>query len=283
MRKLVAGLVSLSLMGGFSALAQDAGSAAKSNFPSSGYLPLPPHFQPRRANAMERVTVAPPPLPLYAQPAIPAAGYLWVPGFWAWREAVPDYFWVPGTWVKPPQQGFLWTPAYWSRVDGGYLFHAGYWAEQVGFYGGIDYGYGYAGDGYQGGRWENGALFYNRAVNNLGSPDIANVYDEAVAADTRAVRVGFNGGGGGTTARPTRSQETLADARHGEATVEQRKHFELAAMDRALYSRLNHGEPGVAATSRAGVLEGAGITRSSGLANKAAQSGDDVTTGANAK
>ncbi len=36
-------------------------------------------------------------------------------------------------------------------------FHAGYWAEQVGFYGGIDYGYGYTGDGYQGGRWEKDA------------------------------------------------------------------------------------------------------------------------------
>ena len=283
MRKLVAGLVSLSLMCGFSALAQDTGSSAKSNFPPSGYLPLPPHFQPRRAIAAERVSAAPPPLPFYAQPAIPAEGYLWVPGFWAWREAVPDYFWVPGTWVKPPQQGLLWTPAYWSRVDGGYLFHAGYWAEQVGFYGGIDYGYGYTGDGYQGGRWENGVFSYNRAVNNLGSLAIPDVYDEAVAADTKPVRVSFNGGSRGTTARPTPSQEALADARHVEATAEQRKHFELAAMDRALYSRLNRGEPGVAATSRAGVLEGAGITRSSGLANNAAQSGDSLTTGANAK
>ncbi len=283
MRKLVAGLVSLSLMCGSSVLAQDKGSVAKSSFPPSGYLPLPPHFQPRRANAAERVNVAPPPLPFYAQPAIPAKGYLWVPGFWAWREAVPDYFWVPGTWVKPPQPGLLWTPAYWSRVDGGYLFHAGYWAEQIGFYGGIDYGYGYTGDGYQGGRWENGAFVYNRAVNNLGSPDIANVYDEAVATDNKAVRVSFSGGSRGTAARPTPREEALADARHVEATAEQRKHFELAAMDRALYSRLNHGEPGVAATPRAGVLEGAGITRSSGLVDNAAQSGDDVTTGANAK
>jgi hypothetical protein len=68
----------------------------------------------------------------------------------------------------------LWTPPYWSRVDGGYAFHAGYWAEQVGFYGGTDYGYGYTGDGYRGGRWENDSFFYNRAVNKLGSLDIAN-------------------------------------------------------------------------------------------------------------
>ena len=79
------------------------------------------------------------------------------------------FFWVPGTWVQPPQPELLWTPPYWSQVDGGYAFHGGYWAAEVGFYGGIDYGYGYAGDGYQGGRWENGVFFYNRAVNNLGS------------------------------------------------------------------------------------------------------------------
>lgn len=283
MRKLVAGLVSLSLTCGSCAFAQDAGSVTKSNFPSGGYLPLPPHFQPRRANAADKVNVAPPPLPSYAQLIIPQDGYLWVPGFWAWREAVPDYYWVPGTWVQPPQRGLLWTPAYWSRVDGGYVFHAGYWAEQVGFYGGIDYGYGYSGDGYQGGRWENGAFFYNRAVNNLGSLNIENVYDAAIATDNKAVRVSFNGGSRGTTARPSEQQEALTNERHVEATAEQRKHFELVAMDRALYSRLNHGEPGVAATPHAGVLEGAGITRGSGLTDNVAGSGNHVTTGANAK
>lgn len=282
MRKLVAGLVCLSLMGGSSALAQDSGSAAKSNFPATGYLQFPPHFQPRRANAVDKVNVAPPSLPSYAQPPLSQAGDLWVPGFWAWREPIPDYYWVPGTWVRPPRQGLLWTPPYWSRVDGGYMFHAGYWAQQVGFYGGIDYGYGYTGDGYRGGRWQNGVFSYNRAVNNLGSLDIANVYDEAVAADTRPVRVSFNGGSRGTAARPTAREEALAGERHVEATAEQQKHFELAAMDRALYSRLNHGEPGVAATARAGVFEGAGVTRSSGLVDNAAPSGNPVTTG-NAK
>ena len=97
------------------------------------------------------------------------------------------------------------------------------------------------------------------------------------------MRVSFNGGSRGTTARPTASQQALADARHIAATAEQQKHFELAAMDRALYSRLNHGEPGVAATSRAGVLEGTGVTRSSELVNDAARSGDRLTTGTGTK
>jgi hypothetical protein len=152
-----------------------------------------------------------------------------------------DYFWVPGTWVQPPQPGLLWTPPYWSRVDGGYAFHGGYWATEVGFYGGIDYGYAYAGEGYQGGRWENAAFFYNRAVNNLGSLSVAHVYDQAQAEDMTAARVSFNGGCRGTTARPTRHQEALASERHAAATAEQQKHFELAAMDRSLYSKINNG------------------------------------------
>ncbi len=86
-------------------------------------------------------------------------------------------------------------------------------------------------------------------MNNLGSLDIANVYDEAVAADNEALRVSFNGGSKGTTARPTPQQEALASGAACRATAEQRQHFELAAKDRSLYSRLNHGEPGVAATS----------------------------------
>jgi hypothetical protein len=270
MQKLVAGLVFLSLMCGPCAFAQDKISAAKPdyppNFPPSGYRPLPPHFQPRRliAAELEKVSETPPPLPSYEQPAIPAQGYLWVPGFWAWRKSVPDYFWVPGTWVRPPQPGLLWTPPYWSRVDGRYAFHAGYWADEVGFYGGIDYGYGYTGDGYQGGRWENGTLAYNRAVNNIGSLGTASVYDQAVTSDNNEARVSFNGGRRGVAAQPTQHQETLANAEHVGATPEQQKHFELAAMNRALYSKLNNGLPGVAATSRAGALDGTGITRSNG-------------------
>jgi hypothetical protein len=268
MPKLIGGLVFLSLVWGSCVLAQENRNAADRDyppdFPARGYRPLPPHFQPRRTNVTDMVTVAPPPLPSYEQPTIPAQGYLWAPGFWAWRRAALDYFWVPGTWVQPPQPGLLWTPPYWSRVDGGYAFHAGYWADQVGFYGGIDYGYGYTGDGYQGGRWENGAFSYNRAVNNLGSLGIANVYDEAVTADNKAVRVSFNGGRRGTAARPTKHQEALASTQHVRASTEQQKHFELAAIDRSLYSKLNNGEPGVAATPHAGVLDGEGITRSSG-------------------
>jgi WXXGXW repeat (2 copies) len=291
MRRLVAGLVLMSLSYGPCVLAQDKVDAAKldypANFPPSGYRPLPPHFQPRRLIAadLEKVSVAPPPLPTYEQPPAPAQGYLWVPGFWAWRKSVPDYFWVPGTWVRPPHQGLLWTPPYWSQVEGGYAFHSGYWATEVGFYGGISYGYGYDGNSYQGGRWEkNGAFSYNRAVNNLGSLDDPHVYDQPVSADGNAVNVSYNGGAGGVDARATKQQEALANEEHVGAAAAQRKHFELAAMDRSLYSKLNNSQPAVAATPRAGVFTGAGITHSrGGMPDRSAESGGTVTSGGDSK
>ena len=46
------------------------------------------------------VNIAPPVLPVYEQPALPAPGYIWTPGYWAWDGS--DYYWVPGTWVEPP-------------------------------------------------------------------------------------------------------------------------------------------------------------------------------------
>src|ERR1700760_4687501 len=59
------------------------------------------------------VNLAPPPIPVYAQPPIPGDGYLWTPGYWAW-DAATGYYWVPGTWVRPPAVGLLWTPPYWG-------------------------------------------------------------------------------------------------------------------------------------------------------------------------
>jgi hypothetical protein len=209
-----------------------------------------------------RVTVAPPPLPYYEQPAIPAEGYLWVPGYWAWDPSVDNYYWVPGTWVEPPQRELLWTPAYWGFEDGRYGFHPGYWGREVGFYGGIDYGYGYGGNGYQGGRWNNGAFFYNRTVNNFENVRITNVYNETVVVNNRT-NVSFNGGNGGTTVRPTPQQQTFDRERHVEATSVQRQQVETASKDRSLFSKQNHGEPAVAATPRAGVFQGAGVVRGS--------------------
>ena len=97
------------------------------------------------------ITVAPPPLPVYEQPPCPTEGLLWTPGYWAYGPAA--YYWVPGVWVAPPRPGLLWTPGYWALVNGFYRWRWGYWGPHVGYYGGINYGYGYGGVGFYGGRW----------------------------------------------------------------------------------------------------------------------------------
>jgi len=225
------------------------------------YLMVPAHAQ----IAIDvSVDVPPPPLPYYEQPPIPAEGYIWAPGYWAWDAVVLDYYWVPGTWVEPPQPELLWTPAWWGWDDGRYGFHPGYWGREVGFYGGVDYGFGYTGEGYYGGRWDHGVFFYNRTVNNFTNVRITNVYNQTVVINNNASRVSFNGGNGGIQARPTpQQQETFARERHIEATPVQRQHAETASKDRSLFSKENHGEPPVAATPRPGVLQGEGVVRAS--------------------
>ena len=124
----------------------------------------------------------PPELPSYEQPPIPEPGYMWTPGYWAGGPY--GYFWVPGTWVQPPAVGLLWTPGYWGWRDGIYVWNAGYWGPHIGFYGGVNYGFGYGGIGYEGGRWDNGVFAYNRTVNNFGGVTITNVYEKTVIIDT---------------------------------------------------------------------------------------------------
>src|SRR6266481_1514968 len=122
----------------------------------------------------------PPPLPVYDQPPLPGPGYLWVPGYWAWDVGGGAYYWVPGTWLRPPRYGVLWTPAWWDWEAGVYVFHPGYWGPHIGFYGGINYGFGYFGVGYEGGYWAGRGFRYNRAYNNFGGVRIANVYNRTV-------------------------------------------------------------------------------------------------------
>lgn len=144
------------------------------------------------------VGIAPPALPVYAQPLCPGPGYMWTPGYWAYGPA--GYYWVPGTWVVAPFVGALWTPGYWGWSGGLYVWHGGYWGQHVGFYGGVNYGFGYMGFGYAGGYWHNGVFAYNRAVNHLGGGNF-HTYNRAVI-NHETSRVSYNGGRGGLTARP---------------------------------------------------------------------------------
>jgi WXXGXW repeat (2 copies) len=202
------------------------------------------------------VDVEPPPLPVYVQPPIPGPGYVWTPGYWAWNDDV-GYYWVPGTWVLPPQDDLLWTPGYWGWNDGVYVFHVGYWGPVVGFYGGIAYGCGYTGFGYEGGYWRDHHFFYNRTVNNITNVSITNVYNKTVINNT--INVSYNGGPRGTKARPTAEQVAAAKQHHVAPTQEQVRHAEAARHEGALQLANNHGHPLIAATSHAGQFKGAGI------------------------
>ena len=200
------------------------------------------------------VQVAPPALIEYDQPPIPEAGYLWTPGYWAYSDA--GYYWVPGTWVEPPSVGLLWTPPYWGFVDGAYLFNAGYWGPTVGFYGGINYGFGYGGFGFEGGFWRDGAFNYNRAVNNFGGVRITNVYNRAVV-NVHPGGAAFNGRGG-VDRRPMAAELAAARERHIDPTPAQVQHREGAAHNEALRASVNHGHPAITATSRPGDFSHAG-------------------------
>ncbi len=202
---------------------------------------------------------APPDLPIYEQPPIPGDGYLWTPGYWAWSDDDQDYYWVPGTWVLVPQPGFLWTPGYWSSAGGVFYWHAGYWGPQIGFYGGVCYGYGYFGRGFEGGYWQGGRLYYNRSVVNVGTTNITTVYNRTVVNNVTVNRVSYNGGSGGVEAQPTAAELGAAQARHLPPTASQQQQVRQARGNPALRAGANHGTPPIAATARPGVFTGAGV------------------------
>lgn len=196
------------------------------------------------------VPTAPPSLPMYDQPPCPEEGYLWQPGYWAWG---PDgYYWVPGVWVEPPEVGLLWTPGYWGYDGGRYGWHDGYWGETVGFYGGVDYGFGYTGLGFVGGMWAGSVFRYNTAVVNVNRTVVHTTYvDRSVMRSERMSRASFNGPGG-VTARPTARQEEAMHQRHYEATAAQREHQTAASRDPGARFTANHGRPATVAMARTG-------------------------------
>ncbi|PYL06811.1 MAG: hypothetical protein DME34_08125 [Verrucomicrobia bacterium] len=186
------------------------------------------------------VGFAPPAIPIYTQPYAPAGGYLWAPGYWAFNGF--DYYWVPGYWALPPRVGFYWTPGYWAYDGGRYFFNDGYWGPTVGFYGGINYGYGYTGVGYWGAEWAGGTLRYNTAVTRVNTAVIKNTYVNKNFATTTTTRASFNGPGG-VTAKATAQEQAAAKAEHIAPTAEQRSRVEAAKNDPALRAKDNHGKP----------------------------------------
>ena len=211
------------------------------SFILAGFLALP--LTSSFAEVGISINIAPPVLPVVAQPPCPVEGYIWTPGYWAY--GVGDYYWTPGVWVAPPAVGLLWTPPWWGWNNGVYAFNAGYWGPTVGFYGGINYGYGYFGDGYWGGRWEGNVFRYNTAVTRVNTTVVHNTFVDrsVVSRQANASRASFNGPNG-VKAEPTAEQKAAAEnAQKTPPTSQQLARQEAAAKDRNLQASVNHGHP----------------------------------------
>jgi hypothetical protein len=220
------------------------------------------------------VGFAPPALPVYVQPVCPGDGYLWNPGYWAYGD--DGYYWVPGVWVQPPAVGLLWTPGYWGWGGGAYIFHEGYWGPHVGFYGGINYGFGFGGVGFFGGEWRGGHFAYNTAYSNVNSTVIHNTYINRTTINNTTINnthTSFNGGTGGIQARPTAQEAQFEHENHIPPTAAQTSHIQAARAIPANYAKSNGGHPAMAAIQRPGALNTAVAARGANPANNTRQTG----------
>jgi len=205
------------------------------------------------AGVFINITVAPPVLPVYEQPLCPTGGYIWTPGYWAYDNPDVGYYWVPGAWVPAPQPGFLWTPPYWGWENGIYLFHGGYWGPHIGYYGGVNYGFGYMGWGFAGGEWRGGHFFYNTAIVHVGG-GFRNVYvNERIVHETTYVNVNhvsYAGGAGGLRYAPRAEERVAMNEHHVAPTSMQQQHISAAAHDPQQRFNANHGRPATVAAAR---------------------------------
>src|SRR5438309_7059487 len=224
---------------------------------------------------------APPPLPVYEQPACPVEGYIWTPGYWGWNADYYDYNWVPGVWVPPPRVGLLWTPGWWGWSGGSYAFNQGYWGPSVGFYGGVNYGYGYTGDGYWGGRWNGNNFQYNTAVTRVNTNVVHNTYvNKSVTNNMTANRASFNGPNG-VKAEPNAAQKAAAaNAKKMPPTSQQLARQQAAAKDKNLQASVNKGKPNADAVKSFNKNEGVGQGKG-GERGPGAAAGAGVAKGGN--
>lgn len=196
------------------------------------------------------IRTAPPALPTYTQPPCPVDGYLWTPGYWAYNED-GGYYWVPGVWVAPPRPGYLWTPGYWGYDGALYVYHEGYWGRHIGFYGGVNYGYGYGGSGYVGGRWSGNSFHYNTAVVNVNKTVVHNTYINKTVVNNVTVNnhTSFNGPGG-VSAQPRPEERAAEKEQHVQPTNDQVSHRQVAGKDRSQFASVNNGKPATAAMNK---------------------------------
>jgi hypothetical protein len=207
-----------------------------------------------RAGVFISVGVAPPILPVYVQPPCPEPGLMWTPGYWAYDYDNGGYYWVPGAWVPAPYEGALWTPPFWGWESGVYMFHPGYWGMHVGYYGGVNYGFGYMGVGFVGGEWHGRDFAYNTAVVNVNRTVIHNTYiNTTVVHETTIVNnnhIAYSGGPNGIHHDPGPEERVAMHEQHLAPTQYQQQHIQQARTERSNFFNANHGHPQQLALAR---------------------------------
>ena len=73
---------------------------------------------------VDLVVRIPPPAPRVEVVPAPRVGYVWVPGYWHWREN--RHVWVAGTWVRE-RPGYVYERPNWVERDGQWHFAGGGW------------------------------------------------------------------------------------------------------------------------------------------------------------
>ena len=71
------------------------------------------------------VRVGPPAPVVEARVVAPGAGWVWVPGYYAWDGVA--YVWTPGSWRLPPSGRRVWVAPHWQQERRGWFFVEGHW------------------------------------------------------------------------------------------------------------------------------------------------------------
>jgi len=127
------------------------------------------------------------------------------------------------------------------------VFHPGYWGRHVGYYGGVNYGFGYMGIGFVGGEWHDHDFRYNTAVVRVNNVYIHNTSVDRTVVERNTIvndrRVAYSGGPGGIRHDPAPFERNAMHEQHMGATSVQQAHFQAARSDRSFYAKNNGGHP----------------------------------------
>ncbi len=143
-----------------------------------------------------------------------------------------------------------------------------YWGPTVGFYGGVNYGFGYGGNGFDGGRWQGGHFAYNTAVSRVNTTVIHNTYNQNVSYGNN--RTSFNGAGG-ISARPS-SEQTAMARQHNQPAANPVAQQRAAAGGpiQARQSTQNQGRPANTETARPAAAPASASNRNAELQTRTA-------------